>query len=451
MKDGSTIAAIATPTGVGGIGIIRISGYSSLGIIEKIFSRSPAAKWESHRAYYGHIVSRGEVIDEVLVLTMLAPRSYTTEDVVEIHCHGGTQVLRRVLKLVLDNGAQLAQPGEFTKRAFLNGRIDLAQSEAVIDIINAKTEAASKAALKLLGGHFSALVKEMAGAILNMLAHIEASIDYPEHELEAMNLDMIATQSANICKKISHMLANAQNGQLLREGIQTVIIGRPNVGKSSLLNALLQEDRAIVTPIAGTTRDILQETVQIDGVPLTIIDTAGIRKTQDAIEKIGVEKSMACLSNADLVLLVLDKTQGLTPQDEELLKLTHDKKAIVLLNKNDLAPAAKLAIDAPFVLEVSATKKDGLNDLGALIKKLFLSGDIAPNDAPAMLTIRHIQALAAAENSLQTSLAAIQNGLPEDIVSVDLQEAYRHLGEITGEFANEDIIDKIFSQFCLGK
>ncbi|MGN1319347.1 MAG: tRNA uridine-5-carboxymethylaminomethyl(34) synthesis GTPase MnmE [Lachnospirales bacterium] len=450
-----TIAAISTATGNGGIGIVRISGKDALDICDKIFV-SPKGKkiinQKSHTITFGNIVDKGNVIDEVLVSVMKAPNTYTREDVVEINTHGGYRAVTSVLNCVIKNGARMAEPGEFTKRAFLNGRIDLTQAEAVIDIINAKTDKAKDAALKRLEGRLSKNIKALREEILTMLAHIEAAIAYPEHDDETMTYNMISDGTNRILKEVEKLISSADTGKIFKEGIKTVILGRPNVGKSSLLNSLLQEDRAIVTDIPGTTRDTLEEMLNVYGIPLNIIDTAGIRDTDNVIEKIGVEKSKNLAEEADLVLLMFDGSKPLSDEDRLLIKLTENKKVITLVNKLDLERKIDLdEIDHLNPINISVKNDKGIDEIYEKIKSMFMVGDINLNSDVIISGERNKASLIKAKNYLLNVIDTCNNSMPEDFISMDLTEAYQALGEITGEALEEDIIDKIFSEFCLGK
>jgi tRNA modification GTPase len=444
-----TICAIATaPGGGGSIGIIRLSGADSFDIAGKLFSGNINPS-ESHKVYYGHVLFNDVPVDEVLLLAMKGPKSYTREDVIEIHCHGGVQSVQKVLETALYCGARLAEPGEFTKRAFLNGRIDLSQAEAVLDIINAKTELSHKTAVNQLSGDLSAAVKALRQSVLAMIANIEANIDYPENDIEELSIQSIKKQTEALLEALEKLLATADAGKLIREGIETVILGRPNVGKSSIMNRLLKEDRAIVTDIPGTTRDILREYININGIPLKIIDTAGIRETSDAIEKIGVERTKKQAAEADLILVVLDASAQLTPEDIEIMEAFPDKKRIVLLNKIDLGKKAE--IDVENIIEISAKENTGLDAFAEKITELFFDGQIDYQSTVTVSNARHKEALIKARQSLCNVLQTIENGLSQDFISIDLTDAYAYLGEITGDSLDEDIIDKIFSEFCLGK
>lgn len=457
----NTIAAISTPVGAGGIAIVRMSGKDSISILEKVFKPfggKKVADLKSHTVTYGHIVDDEKIIDEVLVIFMKGPKSYTREDVVEINCHGGIKVVKSVLNTLIKYGADMAMPGEFTKRAFLNGRIDLSQAEAVIDLINAKTELSERASINRLEGRLSQRVKDIREEILTVTAHIEANIDYPEHEDETMTYKMVTEKTGEAIKKVSHLIDTADIGKIIKEGIKTVIIGKPNVGKSSLMNCLIDEDRAIVTDIPGTTRDILEEHINIKGVPLNIIDTAGIRDTDDVIEKIGVEKSLEYAKIADFIFLVLDGSKDLTDEDTEIFEFIKEnsKKAVVLINKSDLEQNIDKNrifeyIDKECVLTVSVKNNYGIDELFEKIKDLFFNGEIDVDDEAIVSNERNKASLIKAKKSLENVLDTIDNKMPEDFLSMDLMQAYAYLGEIIGETVDEDVIDKIFSEFCLGK
>lgn len=450
-----TIAAISTATGNGGIGIVRLSGSQAVEICDRVFV-SPKGKklcqQKSHTIHFGNIVYEGKIIDEVLVSVMKAPNTYTRQDVVEINTHGGYRAVTAVLNTVIKSGARMAEPGEFTKRAFLNGRIDLTQAEAVIDIINAKTDASREAAMLRLEGRLSREIKNIREDILMMLAHIEAGIDYPEHDDETMTYTMIAENTKKALKAVDRLIASADTGKIYKEGIKTVILGRPNVGKSSLLNAMLEEDRAIVTDIPGTTRDSLEEMLNVNGIPLNIIDTAGIRNTDDVIEQIGVEKSKSLAEKADLILLMFDGSRELDGEDKELIDLVKNKKTITLVNKLDLEQKINMAeISHLEPVNISVKSDMGINDIYEKIKEMFAFGDININNEVLISGERNKESLFKAKSYLNNVMETVENRMPEDFISMDLAEAYEALGEITGEALEEDIIDKIFSEFCLGK
>lgn len=461
MLENYTIAAISTPLGAGGIGIVRMSGEDSFTIANKIFegkNKKDVKDYKSHTIHYGRIVDpkTQEVIDEVLLSILKGPHTYTKENMIEINCHGGLIVVQKILQLVLREGAQLAEPGEFTKRAFLNGRIDLSQAEAVIDVINAQTELALQSSVSQLGGGLSEKVKVFRQELLEMIAHIEASIDYPEHDMEELTYEMIQTNTEQLLEKVNDFIQTADTGRMIKEGIQTVIIGKPNVGKSSLLNALLREQRAIVTNIPGTTRDILEEYVNIQGVPLKIVDTAGIRQTEDVVEQIGVEKSKGSIPQADLILVMMDASTPWAEEDHDIFELIQGKQVLVLINKTDLPRQLDIDLVTEYVpldsiLEISIKEKIGLDLLEKTLKEMFFKGEIKMNETIFITNVRHKDALVKSKESLETVLETIELGLPEDCLSIDLQSAYEYLGEITGETVGESLIDQIFSQFCLGK
>ena len=439
-----TIAAISTPPGEGAISIVRMSGEEAVSIAQKVFSGKDLTQAKSHTINYGHIVDpkTHEEIDEVMVSLMLAPKTFTREDVVEINCHGGIVATNRILQLLLVNGARLAEPGEFTKRAFLHGRIDLTQAESVMDLIRAKTDRSMKIALNQLDGNLSHLIDSLRKDILDVLAQVEVNIDYPEYD--------------DVEEMTTKLLKTASQGKIMREGLATALVGRPNVGKSSLLNHLLHEDKAIVTDVAGTTRDVIEEYVNVSGVPLKLIDTAGIRETDDKVEKIGVERSKKAIEQSDLVLLVLNAAESLTKEDLELIRLTNDKKRIIILNKTDLEEKldrkelAKISGNAP-VYATSILKNEGVEALEEAISKLFFNG-IENSQSTVMVTnARHIALLEKAQNSLDSVLEGISSGMPVDLVQIDMTEAWNLLGEITGESYEDELLDQLFSQFCLGK
>lgn len=453
-----TIAAIATAMSSSGIGIIRISGDESVEIVDRIFSMKNEKKLSdmpTHTIHYGHIIDGDEVIDEVMVVLMRAPKSYTKEDTVEIDCHGGVYVMKRVLETVIKYGARPAEPGEFTKRAFLNGRIDLAQAESVIDIIHAKNEFALKSSEQQLSGSLSIEVKTVREKLLHEIAFIESALDDPEH----ISLDGYPETLHGIVeaaeKEIQKLLANSDNGKILKEGISTVIIGKPNAGKSSLLNTFVGEERAIVTDIAGTTRDVLEEQVNLNGIILNVIDTAGIRETDDVVEKIGVDRAKKYLNEADLVIYVVDTSTQLDENDYEIMDLLKDRKAIILLNKSDLTPVTdggsiRQHLDKKMIA-VSAKEQTGIEELEETICEMFFTGEVTFNDEVYITNIRHKTALQEALNSLNLVVQSILDGMPEDFYSIDLMNAYEELGSIIGEAVEDDLVNEIFSKFCMGK
>lgn len=452
------IAAISTPIGTGGIGIVRMSGAGCITLADTLFlGQKRLAEKPSHTLSYGKIIdSAGEIIDEVLVSIMKAPQTYTKEDIVEINCHGGPFVTRRILEALLEAGARLAEPGEFTKRSFLNGRIDLTQAEAVIDLIHSKTELSRQAAVGQLEGRLKKAVREMREEILDMTAAIEAAIDYPDYDIEAETYSSMEAGTRSLLERAEKLLENADRGKIIREGIQTVIIGKPNVGKSSLLNWLLEEDRAIVTDIPGTTRDTVEEYLNIGGIPVKIVDTAGIRETEDTAERIGVEKSRAYADTADLVIFMLDASRPLEEEDKEILSFIRGKKAVVLLNKTDLEQRLPLAeletlIPGKQILPISVKRNEGFEQLMDTLKEMFLEGDGASCQSGLFINTRHKDALLRAKTALEHCMETIQDRMPEDFISMDLQDANLALGEITGDTSDEEIIDRIFTKFCLGK
>lgn len=452
------IAAISTPLGNGGISIVRMSGNGCIEKASKVFSGADLTKKDSHTISFGRIINpeNNSVIDEVLVSVMRGPKTYTTEDVVEINCHGGIMSSQRVLELLLNSGVRHAEPGEFTKRAFLGGRIDLSQAEAVIDVINSKTELSRKTAVNQLDGSIKRAVYEMRDSLLTSIAAIEASIDYPEHDIEEETYGVLKSRTEELLEKTDALLSSADKGKIIREGISAVILGKPNVGKSSLLNFLLDEERAIVTDIPGTTRDTVEEFINIGGVAVKIIDTAGIRETEDAVEKIGVEKSRERANEADLILLLLDTSRPLSSEDMEILDFVADKKALVILNKIDLEQKLALdeiekRVDKENIISVSAKGGDGMDVLTERLTNMFLGGEVEQGESLMISNVRHKNALYKAKESLKRAIVTIESGMPVDFVSMDLTEAYNNFGEITGDSIDDELLDRIFSQFCLGK
>lgn len=444
-----TIAAISTPPGAGGIAVIRMSGDEAISIISKCYSgKSDMKTAPSHTVHYGHIVDGENVLDEVLVTVMRAPKSFTGEDVVEIGTHGGTVASRLVLKCLIENGAHPAAPGEFTKRAFLNGKIDLAKAEGVIDIINAKTVEAEKNAVGQLSGKLSEKIEEIRKTLLSLAASMQVIIDYPDEELEDVTIADIGRVAGEEIAKINTLIESSKRGKLITEGILTAIVGKPNVGKSSLLNILAGEERAIVTDIAGTTRDVIEESVNLDGVILRLMDTAGIRETEDTVEKIGVDRSIESINKADLVLLVLDSTSPLGEDDLELIEKTKDTKRIIIVNKTDIADSHDMPDDG---IKISAKTGDGIELLSKRIKEMYEWGNLEKNDAPIVTNIRHTTALIRAKASLENVASGADALLPSDILSIDLTDAIDALGEITGAVVSEDIVSEIFHSFCVGK
>lgn len=459
MKEFDTIAAVATSMGESGISIIRVSGSRALNIVSDIFIGINGKKLNDIKTYtmrYGHIVEKNtnEIIDEVIVSYMKGPRSFTAEDTVEVNCHGGVISVRRVLDSIIKNGARIAEPGEFTKRAFLNGRIDLSQAEAVIDIIRSKTELSMKSALIQSGGKLSNEILLLRNKLLGIIAHIEATVDYPEDDMEEVTADKTSLELVDIIDLIDKLLESAEEGKIIREGLSTVIVGKPNVGKSSLLNALTNENRAIVTDIPGTTRDIIEEFISLDGIPIKIIDTAGIRETSDVVEKIGVERSKEKIEEADLIIFMIDSSISLEHEDYEIIKVIKDKKYIILLNKTDLD--SKISINdfsdlkSDNIIKISAKELSGIDDLKSAIKDLFFKGEIKAQDL-LITNSRHKEVLYRAKESLIYAKEALRDTLAIDLASIDIRNAWRSLGEINGDTIDEDLIDKIFSEFCLGK
>ncbi|GFH41070.1 tRNA uridine-5-carboxymethylaminomethyl(34) synthesis GTPase MnmE [Pseudolactococcus insecticola] len=452
-KEFDTIAAISTPLGEGAIGIVRLSGTDAISIANAVFSGKNLNDCDSHTLNYGHITENDRVLDEVMIGVMKAPKTFTREDVVEINTHGGIAVMNEILQLVLRNGARLAEPGEFTKRAFLNGRVDLSQAEAVMDIIRAKTDQAMYIAVKQLDGSLSTLINNTRQEILETLAQVEVNIDYPEYDdVEEMTTKMLREKTAAFKNLLENLLKTAKRGKILREGLSTAIIGRPNVGKSSLLNHLLREDKAIVTDIAGTTRDVIEEYVNINGVPLKLIDTAGIRETDDLVEKIGVERSRKALDEADLVLLVLNASEPLTTQDRELLKLSQDSNRIILLNKTDLPEQIEFDELPPDTIKISVLFDTNIDKIEAKINDLFFeNAGIVEQDATYLSNSRHIALIEQALAALNAVNDGLDAGMPVDLVQVDMTRTWEILGEITGDAAPDELITQLFSQFCLGK
>lgn len=448
-----TITAIATPLGEGAISIVRISGSKALAIIKKIFKGKNLDDVPSHTINYGHIVENGAIIDEVMVSVMRAPKTFTREDVIEINTHGGVAVTNEILQLVLRSGARMADPGEFTKRAFLNGRVDLAQAEAVMDLIRAKTDKAMAVAVQQLDGSLSNLINNTRQEILNTLAQVEVNIDYPEYDdVEEMTTALMREKTQEFETLLTNLLKTARRGKILREGLSTAIIGRPNVGKSSLLNNLLREEKAIVTDIEGTTRDVIEEYVNIKGVPLKLIDTAGIRETDDLVEKIGVERSKKALEEADLVLLVLNSAEKLTDQDRTLLEISQNSNRLILLNKTDLPEQIETDQLPEDCIKISVIKNQNIDVIEERINKLFFdNASIVEKDATYLSNARHISLIEKALKSLQAVNDGLELGMPVDLLQVDMTRTWEILGEITGDAAPDELITQLFSQFCLGK
>ena len=454
-----TIAAIATAMSNSGIGIVRISGDEALDVADRIFRPKKGSRkvsdMETHTIHYGYVTDGDEVIDEVMLLIMKAPRSYTCEDTIEIDCHGGVLVMKKILETVLKYGARPAEPGEFTKRAFLNGRIDLSQAESVIDVINAQNELALKSSVSQLQGAVLEKIKAIRAVVLHEIAFIESALDDPEHVSLEGYPEQLHEIMSDAHSKVKKLLDSSDNGKMLKEGINTAIVGKPNAGKSSLLNILVGEERAIVTEIAGTTRDILQEQIQIGGIGLNVIDTAGIRDTEDIVEKIGVNKSREYIEKADLIIYVVDSSTELDENDQEIIEAIQNKKAIVLLNKSDLdaktdASVLQTQLSKP-ILSISAKNNTGIHELETLIEEMFFSGKVSFNDEVYITNIRQKNALAEAQNSLKMVLQSIADGMPEDFFTIDMMNAYEALGTIIGESVGEDLVNEIFSKFCMGK
>ena len=471
-----TIAAIATALSPSGIGIIRISGEEAFEVANRIFkakSGKSISEMLSHTVHYGHIYDGEEIIDEVMVLLMKAPNSFTMEDTVEIDCHGGVYVMNRILQTVLKNGARLSEPGEFTKRAFLNGRIDLTKAEAIMDLIQSKNEAARKNSITHLKGDLYRKIKALREDIIYEIAFIESALDDPEHiSLDGFH-ERLSEKSSNIIAVIEKLLNSADNGRFIKEGINTVIVGKPNAGKSSFLNLLLGEDRAIVTDIAGTTRDTLEESVYLDGMTLNLIDTAGIRDTEDVVEKIGVNKAKEALEKADLMVYIVDSSVSLDKNDKEIIELLDLSKTIILLNKSDLDvvitednikeffeekmnfvqenPFNQNSQNVPNFLTISAKEKEGLDAFTSLIKEKFFNGQISFDDEVTISSLRQKEALSSALHSMKMVQQSLEDDMPEDFYSIDLMNAYACLGEIIGEEVGEDLVNEIFSKFCMGK
>lgn len=448
MED--TIAAIATSLGVGAISIIRVSGPEAIKIVNNIFKGKDLTKQKTHTITYGHIIENDKIIDEVLISIMKSPKSFTTEDTVEINCHGGISTTNKVLELLLNNGCRLAAPGEFTKRAFLNGRIDLIEAEGVMDLINSKTEKARNLAINQLSGTSSELIKKLRKEIVEILANIEVNIDYPEYDdIVVLSTQIIKPQITNIIKELKEIIDHSENTKIIKDGIDVLILGRPNVGKSSLLNRLLEEDKAIVTDIEGTTRDIVEGKINLDGIILNIIDTAGIRQTKDVVEKIGVEKSLSLIDKADLVLFLLNNNEDITPEDKNIINQLKNKNHIIVINKCDLTK--KLDLNDNDCVYISAKENIGIDDLKNKIKELYNLEKIETEDLSYLSSARSISLLKQAMQSLKNADKGIDDNYPIDMVEIDIKDSWNILGEIIGETYEEELIDQLFSQFCLGK
>lgn len=459
MNHTDTIAAAATAMGSAGIGIIRISGTDAFAVLEKVFrpknEKKVMSEQPGYTVHYGMAVDGEQVLDEVLVMLMRGPHSYTAEDTAEIDCHGGRLVMQKILEAVLKNGARAAEPGEFTKRAFLNGRMDLSQAEAVMDLIQSKNEMALKSSLAQLKGNVRQEIEKLRAQILYEMAFVEAALDDPEHiSLDGYSEELLE-KMRGIAAEVERMLKSSESGRMLKEGIKTVILGKPNAGKSSLLNVLLGEERAIVTEIAGTTRDVLEEQLQLGEVSLQLLDTAGIRSTEDVVEQIGVERARKQAEDADLILYVADSSRVLDESDEEILKLLEGKKALVLLNKSDLDPVITPQImrerTGHPVLVISAKEGAGIQELEEKIRSLFFRGEVDFNDEVLITNLRQKQALMDASKSLSMVIESIENGMPEDFFTIDLKDAYTSLGFIIGEEIGDDLANEIFGKFCMGK
>ncbi|WP_399659576.1 tRNA uridine-5-carboxymethylaminomethyl(34) synthesis GTPase MnmE [Staphylococcus aureus] len=458
--DLDTITSISTPMGEGAIGIVRLSGPQAIEIADKLYKGKHLLNdVPSHTINYGHIIDpeSKEVIEEVMVSVLRAPKTFTREDIIEINCHGGILTINRVLELTMTYGARMAEPGEFTKRAFLNGRIDLSQAEAVMDFIRSKTDRASKVAMNQIEGRLSDLIKKQRQSILEILAQVEVNIDYPEYDdVEDATTEFLLEQSKEIKQEINRLLDIGAQGKIMREGLSTVIVGKPNVGKSSMLNNLIQDNKAIVTEVAGTTRDVLEEYVNVRGVPLRLVDTAGIRETEDIVEKIGVERSRKALSQADLILFVLNNNEALTQEDYTLYEVVKNEDVIVIVNKMDLEQnidineVKDMIGDTPLI-QTSMLKQEGIDELEIQIRNLFFGGEVQNQDMTYVSNSRHISLLKQARQTIQDAIDAAESGVPMDMVQIDLTRTWEILGEIIGETASDELIDQLFSQFCLGK
>ncbi|MCG1509729.1 tRNA uridine-5-carboxymethylaminomethyl(34) synthesis GTPase MnmE [Staphylococcus epidermidis] len=458
--DFDTITSISTPMGEGAIGIVRLSGPQAIEIGDILYKgKKKLSEVETHTINYGHIIDpeTNETVEEVMVSVLRAPKTFTREDIIEINCHGGILTINRILELTMTYGARMAEPGEYTKRAFLNGRIDLSQAEAVMDFIRSKTDRASKVAMNQIEGRLSDLIKKQRQSILEILAQVEVNIDYPEYDdVEDATTDFLLAQSKRIKEEINRLLETGAQGKIMREGLSTVIVGRPNVGKSSMLNNLIQDNKAIVTEVAGTTRDVLEEYVNVRGVPLRLVDTAGIRDTEDIVEKIGVERSRKALSEADLILFVLNNNEPLTEDDQTLFEVIKNEDVIVIINKTDLeqrldvSELREMIGDMPLI-QTSMLKQEGIDELEIQIKDLFFGGEVQNQDMTYVSNSRHISLLKQARQSIQDAIDAAESGIPMDMVQIDLTRTWEILGEIIGESASDELIDQLFSQFCLGK
>ena len=455
----NTIVSISTAPGIGGIGIIRMSGNETFEILNKIFKPKKEQKIEEIKGYtmkYGEIIDNNQIIDEVLVSYFKAPKSYTTENMCEINSHGGSIIVKKILEICLKNGADMAEPGEFTKRAFLNGRIDLAQAESVIDLINAKSDREAKSGIKQLEGALSKEIKDIKQEIMNVLVNIEVTIDYPEYDTPEVQKQELTMMLEKVEKKLSQLEESFDNGKIIKEGIKTAIIGKPNAGKSSLLNTILKEERAIVTDIEGTTRDTIEEFVTVKGIPIKLVDTAGIRNAKDEVEKIGIQKSIEEAQNADLIIAIFDSSKELTNEDKEIIDLIKGKKAIILLNKTDLPSKIdennkQLKENAKNIIKISAKNNQGINKLYDKIAEMFSLNQINLDNEVLITNVRHKNIISKALQNVKKANEAILVNMPIDIVTIYIKEILEDLGEITGEYVTEDIINEIFSKFCLGK
>ena len=448
MED--TIVAISTSVGEGAISIIRLSGHDALNIASKVFTKD-LTKVDSHTIHYGFITSNNEKIDEVLVSVMKAPKTFTREDIVEINCHGGIATTNKVLEVLLENGARLAEPGEFTKRAFLNGRIDLLEAEATMDLISSKAESARKISINTLTGETSNLIKNLRSELVKIISNIEVNIDYPEYEdIEVLTNESILPDIKKFKEKLEEIIKKSEDSKVIKEGIRVGIIGRPNVGKSSLLNSLLEEEKAIVTDVPGTTRDIVEGSLIVSGIPLNIIDTAGIRKTEDTVEKIGVEKSLKIIDTSDLLIYILNNNEEITEEEKEILEKTKNKKRIIVVNKIDLKTKLnKKLLDS--YIEISVKENIGIDKIKDEIKRLFNIGEISTNDMTYLSNARSIALLKKSLNNINDAINEINNNNPIDIVELSLKESWNNLGEVIGETYTEELLDELFSRFCLGK
>ena len=448
MED--TIVAISTTTGVGAISIIRLSGSEALNIVSKVFTKD-LTKVESHTIHYGFIKENGEKIDEVLVTVMKSPKTFTREDIVEINCHGGTATTNKVLEILLENGARLAEPGEFTKRAFLNGRIDLLEAEATMDLISSKAESARKISMSTLTGETSNLIKKLRNELIEIISNIEVNIDYPEYEdIEVLTNNSILPNITKFKSKLEEIIEKSEDSKVIKEGIKVGIIGKPNVGKSSLLNSLLEEEKAIVTDIPGTTRDIVEGNLIVGGIQLNIIDTAGIRRTNDTVEKIGVEKSLKTIETSDLVIYILNNNEEITREEKELLNKLQTKKKIIVVNKIDLETKLDKTLLEDYI-EISAKENIGIEKIKEKIKKMFNIGEISADDMTYLSNARSIALLKKSLSNVNEAINEIKNNSPIDIVELSLKEAWNNLGEVIGETYTDELLDELFSRFCLGK